>query len=107
LAQARDVSTSDLSTSDLSTRDLSTRDGNEDAPDASASVQVSVIDSGRGLPAGGSQELFQAFHSTKPQGMGLGLAIAQTIIESHGGKLWATEAAGGGAAFHFTLKRAA
>lgn len=68
-------------------------------------VQIDVTDSGRGIPASEAVDLYQAFSSTKPQGMGLGLAIAKTIVDSHGGRLWAENVSSmGGAAFHFTLR---
>jgi PAS domain S-box-containing protein len=63
---------------------------------------VSVRDSGIGLPAG-SERMFTAFFTTKPQGTGMGLAISRSIIESHGGRLWASANTGRGATFHFTL----
>src|SRR6201998_4555127 len=66
-------------------------------------VMVSVIDTGVGLPVGGVDRIFDAFSTTKPQGTGLGLAITRSVIESHGGRIWATANAGRGAAFHFTL----
>jgi len=66
-------------------------------------VMVSVIDTGVGLPVGGIDRIFDAFFTTKPQGTGLGLAITRSVIESHGGRIWATANAGRGAAFHFTL----
>lgn len=64
-------------------------------------VVVSVFDRGRGLadPA----QLFQPFYTTKSDGMGLGLAICRTVIESHGGRLWAEVRDGGGTCFHFRL----
>ncbi len=64
-------------------------------------VVVSVADRGRGLadPA----QLFQPFYTTKSDGMGLGLAICRTVIESHGGRLWAEPREGGGTCFHFRL----
>jgi two-component system sensor kinase FixL len=49
------------------------------------------------------QEIFQPFISTKSHGLGLGLTISRALIEAHGGKLWATQKDGQGAAFHFTL----
>jgi signal transduction histidine kinase len=66
-------------------------------------VMVSVIDTGVGLPEGGIDRIFDAFFTTKPQGTGLGLAITRSVIESHGGRIWATANAGLGAAFHLTL----
>ncbi|GAB5441922.1 MAG: hypothetical protein Fues2KO_22710 [Fuerstiella sp.] len=66
-------------------------------------VEVVVADNGIGLPHDVEVQIFKAFHSTKPNGMGLGLAIATTIVESHGGALIATNNAGGGASFSFTL----
>jgi PAS domain S-box-containing protein len=66
-------------------------------------VQISVSDTGLGLPAVGGDEIFNAFFTTKPQGSGMGLAISRSIVESHGGRLWATSHDGRGATFHFTL----
>ena len=66
-------------------------------------VQVSVLDSGPGLSEEVSRRLFQPFVTTKENGMGLGLTICQSIIEGHGGRIWATKRDGGGAAFHFRL----
>jgi signal transduction histidine kinase len=64
---------------------------------------ISVSDTGVGLPGEKSDEIFNAFFTTKPQGTGMGLAITRSIIESHGGRLWATANSGRGARFHFTL----
>jgi len=69
-------------------------------------VQISVSDTGVGLPDGRADEIFNAFYTTKPQGSGMGLAISRTIVESHGGRLWATPHDGRGATFHFTLSTA-
>ncbi|MFZ6751042.1 two-component system sensor histidine kinase NtrB [Undibacterium sp. Ren11W] len=66
-----------------------------------SSVIVSVIDHGPGIDD--ADKLFQAFYSTKSEGMGLGLAICRTVIESHGGHLWAETTPGGGASFKFRL----
>ncbi|WP_457353885.1 PAS domain-containing sensor histidine kinase [Sphingomonas sp. UYP23] len=66
---------------------------------------VTIADSGDGIPPAIADRLFQAFASTKPDGMGLGLSICRTIIEAHHGRIWAAPALGGGAAFHFTLPR--
>jgi PAS domain S-box-containing protein len=63
----------------------------------------SVRDTGPGLPVGNVDQIFSAFFTTKPQGSGMGLAISRTIVESHGGRLWATANDGRGATFYFTL----
>lgn len=64
---------------------------------------ISVSDTGVGLPCEKLDQLFRAFYTTKPQGTGMGLAISRSIIEAHGGRLWATANAERGATFHFTL----
>jgi PAS domain S-box-containing protein len=64
---------------------------------------ISVSDTGVGLPAGQADQMFNAFFTTKPQGTGMGLAISRSIIESYGGRLWATGNTGRGATFYFTL----
>ncbi len=64
---------------------------------------TSISDTGVGLPAESSDRIFDAFHTTKPQGTGMGLAITRSILESHGGRIWATPNRGAGATFHFTL----
>jgi signal transduction histidine kinase len=64
---------------------------------------VTVRDSGAGLSAGTADRLFDAFYTTKPSGMGMGLAVSRSIIESHGGRIWATPNTPRGAVFHFTL----
>ena len=64
---------------------------------------ISVRDSGVGLPIEETERLFMAFFTTKPQGTGMGLAICRSIIESHGGRLWASANTGPGATFQFTL----
>jgi len=66
-------------------------------------VRVSVRDFGTGLPADESHQIFEQFFSTKRDGMGMGLAIASSIIASHGGELAAANAEGGGACVHFWL----
>jgi signal transduction histidine kinase len=66
-------------------------------------VMASVSDTGVGIPADKTEEIFNAFVTTKAGGTGMGLAISRTIIESHGGRLWATVNPGRGATFHFTL----
>jgi PAS domain S-box-containing protein len=71
--------------------------------DASNGVLVAVRDSGPGLDAEGLSRLFDAFYTTKRDGMGMGLSICRSIIEAHGGRIWATANVPRGAAFHFTL----
>jgi PAS domain S-box-containing protein len=67
---------------------------------------ISVSDTGEGLPAEKADQIFNAFFTTKPQGSGMGLAISRSIIESHGGRLWATANSERGATFHFSLPTA-
>ncbi len=64
---------------------------------------VSISDTGVGLPAENTERIFDAFHTTKPQGTGMGLAITRSIVEAHGGRVWATANREAGATFHFTL----
>jgi C4-dicarboxylate-specific signal transduction histidine kinase len=64
---------------------------------------VSVSDTGIGLPAQQADQIFQAFFTTKPHGIGMGLSISRSIVESHGGHLWARANAPRGASFYFTL----
>jgi len=64
---------------------------------------VSISDTGIGLPAENAERIFEAFHTTKPQGTGMGLAITRSIVEAHGGRVWATANQEAGATFHFTL----
>ena len=71
--------------------------------DDSKSVVVLVRDSGAGLDSKSLERLFEPFYTTKPQGMGMGLAICRSIIEVHDGRLWATTNEDRGATFHFTL----
>jgi signal transduction histidine kinase len=68
---------------------------------------ISVSDTGVGLPSGKADKIFDAFFTTKPQGSGMGLAISRSIVESHGGRLWATPNDGRGTTFHFSLLAAA
>jgi len=70
-------------------------------------LQFSVSDTGVGLPKEKMDQIFSAFFTTKPQGSGMGLSISRSIVESHGGQLWATANDGRGATFHFTLPTAA
>jgi C4-dicarboxylate-specific signal transduction histidine kinase len=66
-------------------------------------LRVSVKDSGRGLDLQHAEKIFDAFFTTKPNGLGMGLAISRSIVEAHGGRLWATRNVGPGATFQFTL----
>ncbi|MDT7813945.1 MAG: hypothetical protein QOJ42_3861, partial [Acidobacteriaceae bacterium] len=74
--------------------------------DVDGELLFSVSDTGVGLPTENLDQIFSAFFTTKPQGSGMGLAISRSIVESHGGRLWATANAGRGATFHFTLPTA-
>jgi len=66
-------------------------------------VLVSVSDTGAGLPPQAAEKIFDPFFTTKAHGTGMGLRISRSIIESHGGKLWAGDSSGRGATFQFTL----
>ena len=66
-------------------------------------VLVEVRDSGPGLSPAGVEHLFDAFYTTKPGGMGMGLSIARSIVEAHGGRLWAAANVPRGAVFQFTI----
>lgn len=79
---------------------ISTRPSDDDM------VEVSVADTGTGISANISAQLFQPFITTKAQGMGVGLSISRTIIEAHGGRIWTEPNPGGGAVFRFTLRQA-
>ncbi len=67
-------------------------------------VQITVADTGAGISPVIADQLFQPFITTKRHGMGVGLSISRTIIEAHGGRIWAEPTPGGGASFHFTLR---
>ena len=69
-------------------------------------IETSVNDTGPGLPLGKADQIFDAFFTQKPQGSGMGLAISKSIVESHGGRIWANGDGGRGATFHFTLPAA-
>jgi two-component system, LuxR family, sensor kinase FixL len=79
---------------------ISTRPSDDDM------VEVSVADTGAGINAAISAQLFQPFITTKAQGMGVGLSISRTIVEAHGGRIWTEPNPGGGAVFKFTLRQA-
>jgi signal transduction histidine kinase len=72
----------------------------KDGPD---NVLVTVTDTGAGFDCGNSEDIFNTFYTTKPDGMGMGLAISRSIIEAHGGRLWASANFPRGAKFQFTL----
>ena len=79
--------------------DLTIRSG----VNAEGYLTVSISDTGVGLPAEGADLIFDPFHTTKSQGTGMGLTITRSIVESYGGRVWATANQGPGATFHFTL----
>jgi signal transduction histidine kinase len=66
-------------------------------------VLVAVQDSGPGLSPEGFERLFDPLYTTKPGGMGMGLSICRSIVEAHGGRVWASRAAGPGVTVQFTL----
>ena len=71
------------------------------------SVEVAVTDSGPGVPPEVIDKVFDPFYTTKSGGLGMGLPISRSIIEAHGGRLWAEHARGGGGlTFRFTLAQA-
>ncbi len=73
---------------------------------ADSMVEITVKDAGPGIPAADLSRLFDSFFTTKAKGMGLGLSIARSIIEAHGGRIWAENLVGGGAMFRFRLAMA-
>jgi signal transduction histidine kinase len=73
------------------------------ATHADGRLHVAVVDNGTGLPAEVAPRVFDPFYTTKPLGLGLGLAISRTIVEDHGGTIWATNNDEGGLTVHFTL----
>ena len=81
--------------------------GRADRQDGSPrAALINVEDRGIGLEPGQAESVFDAFYTTKPHGMGIGLAISRSIIEAHGGRLWAESKEGPGATFSFRLPAA-
>jgi two-component system sensor kinase FixL len=76
-------------------------------PTEGGMLEISVADKGPGLPEEVRGKLFQPFITTKANGMGIGLSVCRTIVETHGGRLWAEDNPGGGTIFKFTLRRRA
>jgi len=70
---------------------------------AGEGVEISVADTGSGIPQGGEERIFEPYHTTKPHGLGLGLSLSRSIVFAHGGRLWAENRASGGAVFHCTI----
>jgi len=70
---------------------------------AADSVVLSIEDRGHGLPWTNPDRIYDAFYTTKKEGLGIGLSLCRSIIDSHGGHLWATKGSGGGAKFNFSL----
>jgi len=64
---------------------------------------ISVRDAGTGIPEDAVERVFEQFFSTKPEGLGMGLAFARSVVESHGGRIWATNNSDAGATFHVAL----
>jgi two-component system, LuxR family, sensor kinase FixL len=73
------------------------------APMADEMIEIAVSDTGSGFGHDVAQSLFQTFFTTKETGMGVGLSISRSIIEAHGGRMWAETNPAGGATFRFTL----
>ncbi|HTI66292.1 MAG TPA: PAS domain S-box protein [Caulobacteraceae bacterium] len=83
-------------------RQLTVSTGPAEDPDM---VEIAVADTGAGLSEEVAARLFEPFMTTKPHGLGVGLPICRTVVESHGGRIWAEPNPGGGATFRFTLRR--
>ncbi|WP_161604509.1 sensor histidine kinase [Roseiconus nitratireducens] len=86
---------------DLQSRQITVRTTHD-----TASVELEVEDRGIGLADDQLTQIFNAFYTTRPGGIGMGLSISQSIVESHGGKIWATQNVDGGATFHVSLPAA-
>jgi signal transduction histidine kinase len=74
------------------------------ALDSPGVVRVTVRDCGPGVPADKLEAIFEPFYTTKPEGMGMGLSVTRSIVEAHGGRVWAERLQPRGAAFHFTVR---
>jgi signal transduction histidine kinase len=70
---------------------------------AESGLQIEVSDTGRGLPGGAAERVFERYYSTKPNGLGLGLSVCRTILDAHGGTLFAAANPDGGTTFTCTL----
>jgi signal transduction histidine kinase len=71
--------------------------------DESSAIEITVSDTGPGIPPEILARIFDPFYTTKASGMGMGLSVSRTIVDAHGGRLWAENGAGGGAVFHVSL----
>ncbi|MGI9336822.1 MAG: sensor histidine kinase, partial [Gammaproteobacteria bacterium] len=71
--------------------------------DSARSIRVTVQDTGSGLDQESMSHVFDRFYTTKKGGLGMGLCISRSIIESHGGRMWVESQPGSGASFHFTV----
>ena len=88
-----------MSSANQATRELRVSSGNTESGD----VVVAVADSGLGLSPANLERVFDPFYTTKPDGLGMGLSICRSIIETHGGRLWVSANMPRGAVFRFTL----
>jgi signal transduction histidine kinase len=69
-------------------------------------LRIDIADRGTGIPQGDLQRIFEPFVTTKPTGMGMGLAVCHTILAAHGGEIWASNNVDGGATIHISLPKA-
>ncbi len=70
---------------------------------ADKNIQISVADTGHGIPPGDEEAIFESYYTTKPEGLGLGLSLSRSIVAAHGGQLWAESNGANGATFHCTI----
>jgi len=103
LRNAVQAMTGQLGTDDDQAAERDRKLGMSAAPADEGFVEVVVSDTGPGLSPAIADRLFEPFVTTKPDGMGVGLSICRSIIESHGGRLWAEPNPNGGAVFRFTV----